>query len=320
MHHMDAVRDEFISYLTVERGSSPQTVRSYSHDLRVFGDWLSDPDMHESGTTYDSYTAGVTRQTIIDYESYLQKEKSYATSSISRSLSTLKSFYRFLVQEGLCVENPVSTVSLPKKPDHLPGVLSIEQANQLMHTIQGDQPVNTRDRAILEVLYGCGLRVSELVGLDVDRVNCRDGYLIVCGKGEKERMVPISGGADVSLREYLAKGRPRLIPAYAQPTTAVFLNTRGGRLSRQSVHTIVKRSGLAIGIQDLHPHTLRHSCATHMLDGGADLRIIQEMLGHSDIATTQIYTHVQRGHIREEYIAAHPRARISIPFFHRHNA
>ena len=168
-------------------------------------------------------------------------------------------------------------------------------------------PLEIRDATMMEVLYGCGLRVSELVGLDLDRVRFDEGTLRVLGKGSKERLVPFSGMAVVRLREYLEKSRPYLTCSKAHPCAALFLNARGGRLSRQSVHKIVEKAGLSIGVKNLHPHTLRHSFATHLLEGGADLRSIQEMLGHSDISTTQIYTHVQTAHLREEYLAAHPR-------------
>ena len=159
------------------------------------------------------------------------------------------------------------------------------------------------------MLYGCGLRVSECTGLDLGDAVLEDGYLHIVGKGNKERIAPISGAALRALCDYLEHGRPELVRAYAKPTPAVFLNARGGRLTRQSVHALVAEAGRSIGVANLHPHTLRHSFATHMLSGGADLRVIQEILGHSDISTTQIYTHVNRAHIREEYLNAHPRAK-----------
>ena len=172
----------------------------------------------------------------------------------------------------------------------------------------GSGPLALRNQAILEVLYGCGLRVSECTGLDLGDCILEEGYLRVVGKGGKERISPISGAALEALGAYLERGRPALAKPYAKPTAAVFLNVRGGRLTRQSVHAIVADAGRLVGVDNLHPHTLRHSFATHMLEGGADLRVIQEILGHSDISTTQVYTHVSRTHIREEYLSAHPRA------------
>ena len=301
--------EEFLSHLSVERGSSPLTVGAYRHDLEIYKNYLTDPKLGCPNAPLSSF-CDVDRATIVAYEEYLLNEKGYAASSLSRSLSTLKSFHKFLVRENLCSENPTATVGLPKKPGRFPDVLSIDVATRLVEQVDGTDPRSLRDRAILEVLYGCGLRVSELTGLDVDRCSLDDKFLIVMGKGSKERVVPFSGAAAQALEVYLDKGRPELQKPYAPPTTALFLNARGSRLSRQSVFMLVKKAGIAVGVKDLHPHTLRHSCATHMLEGGADLRIIQEMLGHSDISTTQIYTHVQRSHIQQEYLHAHPRAKL----------
>ena len=171
--------------------------------------------------------------------------------------------------------------------------------------------IGQRDKAILETLYGCGLRVSELVGLDLSALMLSDGYLRVTGKGARERIVPLAGKAEEALRAYLGQARGQLHPKRVSAVadgSAVFLNSRGRRLSRQAVHKLVARYGALVGVDNLHPHTLRHSYATHMLEGGADLRAIQELLGHSDIITTQIYTHVSRSHLREEYLSTHPRA------------
>ena len=230
-------------------------------------------------------------------------------TSIDRHISVLKGFHRFCVRDGYARGNPAATVRLPKPPDKLPDVLTIDQVNALLDQAVGDSPRQLRDRAILEVLYGCGLRVSECANLNLADCFFDDGFLRVIGKGDKERITPISGCALDALVAYLERGRPALVKP-ANPTSAVFLNTRGGRLSRQSIHKIVAKAGISIGVENLHPHTLRHSFATHMLAGGADLRVIQEILGHSDISTTQVYTHVNRVHIQEEYLSAHPRARM----------
>ena len=199
-------------------------------------------------------------------------------------------------------------MKLPKPAEKLPDALSIAKMNALLDGLPHDTPTDLRNRAILEVLYGCGLRVSECTGLDLSSCLLDQGILRIKGKGGKERVSPISGSAANALAEYLEIGRPQLVKSYAKPTSAVFLNARGGRLTRQSVHTLVANAGVSVGVKNLHPHTLRHSFATHMLEGGADLRVIQEILGHSDISTTQVYTHVDRSHIREEYLSAHPRA------------
>ena len=297
---MDELIQEYLAHLRVERGSSPLTVSAYGRDLRDYAAFL-----HEKGI---DRIDDIDRDVLVSYESDLLK-RGYATSSIDRRISVLKGFHKFLVREGFTRRNPADTLQLPKAPERLPDVLSIDQMNAMLSQPLESGPLPLRDRAILEVLYGCGLRVSECTGLDLGDVSFDEGYLRILGKGRKERLTPISGAALRALVEYRDHARGELMKPYAKPTSAVFLNARGGRLTRQSVHAIVARAGLTIGVENLHPHTLRHSFATHLLEGGADLRVIQEMLGHSDISTTQIYTHVNRSHIRAEYLHAHPRAR-----------
>ncbi|BAK44136.1 integrase [Eggerthella sp. YY7918] len=297
---MDELIQEYLAHLRVERGSSPLTVSAYGRDLHDYAAFL-----HEKGI---DRIDDIDRDVLVSYESDLLK-RGYATSSIDRRISVLKGFHKFLVREGFTRRNPADTLQLPKAPERLPDVLSIDQMNAMLSQPLESGPLPLRDRAILEVLYGCGLRVSECTGLDLGDVSFDEGYLRILGKGRKERLTPISGAALRALVEYRDHARGELMKPYAKPTSAVFLNARGGRLTRQSVHAIVARAGLTIGVENLHPHTLRHSFATHLLEGGADLRVIQEMLGHSDISTTQIYTHVNRSHIRAEYLHAHPRAR-----------
>lgn len=291
--------NEYIAWLQIERGSSPLTCSAYRHDIEAYASYLEkvyciiDPDE-------------ITQEEVLAYlSSLLEQGKSPATRE--RAISVLKGFHRFCIQEHFCKQDPTGALAYPKKPLKLPDVLSIDQVDALMDTIPDDSALHIRDRAMLEVLYGCGLRVSELVGLDRERLYLDDGFLLVFGKGSKERMVPISGLALSWLERYLAEARVVLYRSQ-KPTGAVFLNSRGGRISRQSVHKIVACAGTAINVSSLHPHTLRHSFATHLLEGGADLRAIQDMLGHSDIATTQIYTHVHMQHLKEEYLDAHPRA------------
>lgn len=297
---IEHVIDEYLSHLRIERGSSPLTIEAYAADLADYLSFLEE--------TASASLERIDRDTIIAYEADLL-ERGYAVTSIDRHISVLKGFHRFCVREGYAKGNPTSTVQLPSPPGKLPDVLTIDQANKLLDSIAGKDPTSLRNRAILEVLYGCGLRVSECSGLDLADCALSEGYLRVVGKGNKERISPISGCALDALVDYLNEGRPAFVKPYAKPTSAVFLNARGGRLTRQSIHKIVAQAGGAIGVENLHPHTLRHSFATHMLAGGADLRVIQEILGHSDISTTQIYTHVNRSHIQEEYLSAHPRAR-----------
>lgn len=296
---METYIDEYSAYLVVERGSSPLTISAYEKDLQEYCEYL------QKKRGIDALEQ-VTREDIVAYESVLLKR--FAVSSIERKISAIKGFHRFLVRDNCVTHDPAQAIPLPKKPQRLPDVLTIDQVSTMLDAMDTATPRSLRDATIVEVLYGCGLRVSELVGLDLSRVNFEEGIVRVVGKGSKERVVPLSGMARKRLEEYLASGRPELIPPYASPCAAVFLNARGRRLSRQSVHAIVQKAGMLIGVKDLHPHTLRHSFATHMLEGGADLRAIQEMLGHSDISTTQIYTHVHLSTMRSQYLAAHPRA------------
>lgn len=290
---------DYIGYLVAERGASPATVRAYREDLDDYLSFLKD--------TYQVKEASeISREEILAFQSSLYR-RSLAASTIARRTSTIKGYHKFLVRENLVAKDPAQMVGIPQKPEKLPDVLSIDQVCSLLDGMPFVTPLEIRDATILEVLYGCGLRVSELVGLDLDRVRFDEGTLRVLGKGSKERLVPFSGLAIERVRVYLQDSRPYLTCGKAHPSPALFLNARGGRLSRQSVHKVVEKAGLRIGIKNLHPHTLRHSFATHLLEGGADLRSIQEMLGHSDISTTQIYTHVQTAHLREEYLAAHPR-------------
>ena len=305
---MDELLKEYLSYLRIERGSSPHTVEAYEHDLGAYLEFLV-----ESRATCDISCDDITRKDITDFEAHLAT-RSRAPSSIKRNLSAIKGFHKFLVREGYTSKNPAASLPLPKQPESLPDVLSIAQIDTMLSQPFSADAQGLRARAILEVLYGCGLRVSELVGLDLADVLFDEGYLRVVGKGDKERISPISGAAERALKDYLENARPLLAAKQksrsSADASAVFLNARGGRLTRQSVHTIVARAGLYIGVKNLHPHTLRHSFATHLLEGGADLRVIQELLGHSDISTTQIYTHIDRSHLQAEYRSAHPRAHL----------
>lgn len=296
---MDELFREYLAHLRIERGSSPFTVSAYASDLRDYMGFLAKRDIVD--------VTDVDRAAVVAYEADLFG-RGYAASTVERHVSVLKGFHRFLIREGYTRNNPTDTVQLPKAPERLPDVLSVAQVGAMLAEPAERAPIPLRNRAILEMLYGCGLRVSECTGLDLNDMALDEGYLRILGKGGKERVTPISGAALHTLLDYLEEGRPELTKPYAKPTSAVFLNARGGRLTRQSVHTIVVEAGRTIDVANLHPHTLRHSFATHMLEGGADLRVIQEILGHSDISTTQIYTHINRAHMREEYLHAHPRA------------
>lgn len=290
-------REEYLSYLVVERGSSRNTVDSYGRDLARYVSWLSEHGV----TDADDVTLELIEAHVAELV-----EMGLAPASVERAASAIKGLHRFLVIDEDCASSPASDLPLPRKPERLPDVISRDAAAALLDQPFASTPAGMRDRAILETLYGCGLRASELVGLDLRSVLLEEELLRVFGKGSKERVVPILGTAAEAMGAYLDRGRAGLVGR--RPTAAVFLNARGGRLSRQSVHAIVERYGRLVGIEGLHPHTLRHSFATHLLEGGADLRVVQELLGHANVATTQLYTHVDRAHVRRVYLAAHPRA------------
>ena len=295
-----AAKEEYLDYLRVERASSPNTIEAYGRDLDRYNDYLAGSGVTEPGE--------VERPLVESYVGALC-DLGLAASSVERGVSAVKGFHRFMFREGISPSCPTSDMPLPAKPSRLPDVISREEAARLL-----DQPFRAtaaglRDHAMLEVLYGCGLRASELCGLDVRDAALDEELLRVFGKGSKERVVPILGSAARVLAEYLGQGRGELVGK--KPNSAVFLNVRGGRITRQSVHAVVEKYGRMAGIEGLHPHTLRHSFATHLLEGGADLRVVQELLGHADISTTQLYTHLDRSHIRRVYLSAHPRAHLS---------
>lgn len=295
--------EDFLGYLSVERGVSSHTIAAYRRDLTLYLAALAqrgvtDPDV-------------VGRDDVASWIAQL-REGGAAPSTVGRRLSAAKSFHRFLVREGVTVNHPTAAIPLPKTPERLPDVISIDDVDKMLSQPFPEGPTGYRDRAMLEVLYGCGLRASELTGLVLRDLELDEGILRVFGKGSKERVVPIAGAARDAMREYLAHGRPWLKTkngARRQDPDGVFLNTRGTRVTRGTVYALVRSYAGRVGIE-AHPHTLRHSFATHLLEGGADLRALQEMLGHSDITTTQIYTHVDRSHVRAEYLSTHPRARV----------
>ena len=298
----EQVLKEYLVYLAVEKGSAKLTMEAYSRDLKRYLEYLREFGIQRlDAMTHDDVT---------DYLGRLQDE-GYAASSIERTIASIKGYHRFAVREGLCAQDPTSTVSTPKTARKLPDTLSIAQVLALLDQAFPATPAGARDKALLEILYGCGLRASEVVNLDLSMVLFNEGYIRVVGKGSKERIVPLAGSAASALKTYLQTARAHLHPknrlAPAEGS-AIFISVRGRRLTRDSIFKIVESYGEKIGLRNLHPHVLRHSFATHLLEGGADLRTIQEMLGHADIGTTQIYTHVSLSHLREEYLSTHPRA------------
>jgi integrase/recombinase XerD len=282
--------DRFLDHLTVERGLSHHTVTSYRRDLRRYAAFLERRSIADAagadGEDVAAFVADVSRSTHHD-------GRPYRAASVVRALSSVRSFHRFLVREGDAADDPTDGVVRPRLPRSLPRPLSVQDVARLLEAPRPTDAKGLRDRALLETMYGAGLRVSELVGLDVDDVDLEDGSVRVLGKGGKERDVPI--------------GRY----ATARSRSALFLNQRdGGRLSRQACWNAIREHAGAAGLRKrVTPHTLRHSFATHLLEGGADVRVVQELLGHASVATTQVYTLVTKEHLREVYFTAHPRAR-----------
>jgi integrase/recombinase XerD len=298
--------DRFVDHLTVERGLSRHTLEAYRRDLDRYARFLEARGLRDAAsvdeTVIRSFLASLSAST------HGPNEAPYAATSVARALSAVRSFHRFCLREGLAPRDPAAGVARPRVPRGLPHPLAVDEVRRLLEAPDPSTPDGRRDRALLELLYGSGLRVSEATGLDVDDLDLDEGFVRVLGKGGKERDVPMGSFARDALSAYLAGGRPAL----AGPSSrgALFLGTRGGRLARQSVGRSVARYARDAGIaRAVSPHDLRHSFATHLLDGGADVRVVQELLGHASVATTQIYTLVTREHLREAYETAHPRAR-----------
>ena len=302
---------EHDTWLTVERGLAANSLTAYRRDLRRYAEFLR--DRGEDDPTV------VQEETVLAYVEYLKSARDddgnqrFAPSSIARALVAVRSFHRFCVEEGFLAADPSEEVGAPRVPEGIPKALTEAEVESLLNAVIGDTPRAMRDRAIVETLYATGVRISELVGLDRRDVDLDDGLLRVMGKGSKERIVPVGRTARDALGLYLARARPELVRSDRRSRgdgEAVFLNTRGGRLSRQSCWKIVRTTGERAGLVGrLSPHVLRHSCATHMLDRGADIRVVQELLGHASLSTTQVYTKVSPERLRAVYEAAHPRAR-----------
>lgn len=289
----------FMEYLSVERGLSANTRESYQRDLETFRAWMkkTNPQFRLEQATRRDITAFLLSL----------REAGRANSTISRNLASLRSFYQFLFKEDGISSDPTVNIEGPKIEKRLPKVLSVDEVNRLLQAPDLTTAPGLRDRAMLELLYATGLRVSELVSIRIADVNLNAGFLKCVGKGAKERIIPVGEFAKVALLAYLDGGRVKLLRNHV--SDSLFLNHLGHPMSRQGFWKILKRYARYVHIvKDITPHTLRHSFATHLLERGADLRSVQEMLGHADISTTQIYTHVTHGRLREMYAAAHPRA------------
>lgn len=301
---LPAAAEEFLAWLAAERGRSANTLAAYRRDLAAYVAFLSGRGLH---------LEEVSEPVVADYVAFL-RAAGRAPASVARAMVAVRSLHRFLVGEGWSAADPTGGIGAPRVPQGLPKALTEEEVARLLDAVGGDDPRARRDRAILEVLYGCGLRISELVGLSLGDLDLDAGFLRAFGKGAKERVVPVGRFAREALRAWLSPGgRDRLVPARwarRSDADAVFLNARGRRLSRQGAWGIVRAYGARAGLADrLTPHVLRHSCATHMLDRGADIRAVQELLGHASISTTQVYTKVSAARLFAVYEAAHPRAR-----------
>ena len=299
---MDTSIHVFLSYLRVEKGLSQNTILAYGRDLKRFAVFLA--------TRRKNNVEAVDREDVVDFLSHLYKQK-LDSRSVSRYLVSLRSFFKYALTEELVRKDPTENLESPKIRQSLPSYLRKEEVERLLSAPSPNTPVGLRDRAMLEVLYSTGLRVSELLNLRISDLDMRMGCVRCIGKGDKERLVPIGRKAIAAVEAYLAGARPKLIRWGAPPphNHMLFLTVAGRRLSRITIWKILHDYGVKLGLRGrLTPHKLRHSFATHLLEGGADLRSVQLMLGHADIATTQIYTHVVEERLKEIYKAHHPRA------------
>jgi integrase/recombinase XerD len=303
--------DEHDSWLAVERGLAANSLSAYRRDLKRYATYLRSHDLDDAGL--------VDEGTVSAYVDELKAARDdegnprYAPSSIARALVAVRSFHRFCLEEGFVDVDPSEEVGAPRVPQGIPKALTEAEVDALLGAVAGEDPRALRDRAILETLYATGVRISELVGLDRRDLDFDGALIRVLGKGDKERVVPIGRSARHALEEYLARGRPQLETNTTRtrvPGDPVLLNARGGRLTRQGCWKIVTTAGDRVGLTGrLSPHVLRHSCATHMIDHGADIRVVQELLGHASLSTTQVYTKVSPERLRAVYELAHPRAR-----------
>jgi integrase/recombinase XerD len=292
---------DFLGYLELERGMARNTLQSYRSDLLQFGAYLAERGLDAARARPRDISAFLTSLAAGDGETVA------ATATIQRKAASLRSFYRHLRREGLLDSDPTAALTTPRAGQRLPNVLGRSEVQRLLDQPKGSEPMALRDRAMLELMYACGLRASEVIEIEVSQLDLEEGLARVRGKGSKERVVPVGSVAVRAVRDYQRRGRAQLVGARAEPR--LFVNFRGAALTRQGLYKIVQRHAKTAGLGGrMSPHTLRHTFATHLLSGGCDLRSLQEMLGHADVATTQIYTHLSNQHLKKVYFEAHPRA------------
>jgi len=295
---------DFLSYLELERGLSRNTLNAYRTDLLQYGEFLA---AHEADAL-EVRPADIA-EFLADLATGTGRQSPCSASTIHRKAACLRSFYKHLRRDELIADDPTAVLTAPRRAKKLPQVLNYAEIQKLLASPRGDEPTALRDRALLEVMYACGLRASETIGLELADIDLRQGFLRARGKGSKERIVPLGRKAIAAISVYLRGGRAKLVGEGHE--AKLFVNFRGGPLSRQGLYKIVQRHARAAGLDGkLSPHTLRHSFATHLLAGGCDLRAVQEMLGHADISTTQMYTHLSGEQLKEVYFQAHPRAKV----------
>jgi integrase/recombinase XerD len=293
---------DFLAYLEFERGLSRNTLEAYRSDLLQYGRFLGEREVS---------AVKAEQADVADFLASLA-ERSASPATIHRKAACLRSFYRHLRRDGIRDSDPTVALSAPRRGRKLPQVLTRGEVEKLLEQPRGTDPPALRDRALLELMYACGLRASEAILLEVSDVDVEDQVLRARGKGSKERIVPIGQRAVRAVRIYLERGRPALVRKNGASETHLFVNFRGGSLTRQGLYKIVRRHATSAGLADrMSPHTLRHTFATHLLAGGCDLRSVQEMLGHADVATTQLYTHLSSERLKDVYFRAHPRATAS---------
>ena len=300
---MQQAVEQFLNYTTVERGLSPNTLAAYRNDLTQLVEFLQSRDSSlQSHGSWKRVGTDALTAFVLDLH-----ERGYSDKTKTRKVASTKAFFGFLLEEGVVDKNPMEDFSSPGTGESLPETLSVEEVEALLSVGESDTPMSLRDRAIIEVMYATGVRVSELVSLDIDDVDLDESFVRCMGKGSKERIIPLHDEAVETVSEYLEDGRPSLAGNAAG--RALFVSRKGGRLTRQALWLILKGRAQAAGIErKITPHTLRHSFATHLLIGGAPLRHVQELLGHASITTTQVYTHLTSEHVRTQYETAHPRA------------